>query len=73
MCFYCFMGVHLYTFGWAMGFQTPIPLFVLSKWDPPSPDALRNPGLVDVAHRKRGGPRDAPGSSLGIIFMHSFF
>ena len=28
----------------------------------PSPDALYNPGLVDVVHRKCGGPRVASGS-----------
>ena len=39
-----------------------IPLFVLSKCHPPSPDALRNPGLVNVFHRERGGPRVAPGT-----------
>ena len=29
----------------------PIPLFVLSTRHPPSPDAPRDPGLVDVVHR----------------------
>ena len=31
-----------------------IPPFVLPTRHPPSPDASRNPGLVDVVHRDRG-------------------
>ena len=33
----------------------PIRPFVLSTRRPPSPNALRAPGLVDVVHRDRGG------------------
>ena len=32
----------------------PIPPFMLTSRHPPSPDALRNPGLVDAVHRDRG-------------------
>ena len=32
----------------------PIPPFVISTRYPLSPDALRNPGLVDVVQRERG-------------------
>ena len=39
-----------------------IPLFVPSKRHPPSPSALCDPGLVDVVHQVRIGPRVAPGS-----------
>ena len=38
----------------------PIPPFVLSTCHPPSPNALRNPGLVDVVHRVSGRSRIAP-------------
>ena len=37
-----------------------IPLFILSKCHPPSPDALRNPGLVNAVHRIIGRSRIAP-------------
>ena len=33
----------------------PIRPFVLSTRRPPSPNALRAPGLLDVVHRDRGG------------------
>ena len=34
----------------------------ISKRHPPSPNAICNPGLVDVIHRGKGRPRVAPGS-----------
>ena len=37
-----------------VGIDQPVRPFVLSTRDPPSPNALRNPDLVDVAHRNRG-------------------
>ena len=37
-----------------------IPLVVLSKRQPPSPNTLFDPGLVDVIHRARRGPRVVP-------------
>ena len=38
----------------------PIPLFVFSVCHPLSPDALRNPGLVDFVLRVSGRSRIAP-------------
>ena len=38
----------------------PIPPFVLSTCHSPSPNALRNPGLVDVVHRVSERSRIAP-------------
>ena len=41
--------------------NTPIPLSVLFKRHPPSPQALHNPGLLDVVHRVSGRSCVAPG------------
>ena len=37
------------------------PSFCSLQTSFPIPNALRNPGLVDVVHRLRGGPRVTPG------------
>ena len=40
----------------------PIPLFVLSTRYFPSPDTLRNPGLLDVVHRAEVDFEPPPGN-----------
>ena len=49
------------------GGNQPIVLFLLSKCHPPSPNAPRNPGLVDVVHRISGRSRIAPRSWVTTV------
>ena len=44
--------------------QPSDPSFILSKCYPHSPNAIVNPGLLDVIHRVCGGPRAPPPPNL---------
>ena len=46
--------------------------FILSKHHPPSPDALRNPGLVDVVRRVSGRTRIAPRDGVTAVGRRSW-